>query len=84
MIAQGTDGVSRVFLLGQGVMNGDATSAFVPIHLSAIERLAQNLVPWIRGWAGKEAILLAEWDDSRRGTMWKDGRREVMDLVLPN
>jgi hypothetical protein len=47
MIAQGTDGVSRGFL-GQGVMDGEAMSAFVPIHLSALERLPQNLAPWIR------------------------------------
>ena len=59
MIAQGTDGVSRGFL-GQGVMDGDAMSAFVPIHLSAIERSVANLVPWIREWVGKEAILLSE------------------------
>lgn len=60
MIAQGTDGVSRGFL-GQGVMDGEAMSAFVPIHLSAVERSsAQNLVPWIKEWAGTDAIMLNE------------------------
>jgi hypothetical protein len=59
MIAQGTDGVSRGFL-GQGVMDGEAMSAFVPIHLSALEHLPQNLAPWIREWAGKDTIILSE------------------------
>ncbi|KAI2504188.1 hypothetical protein MHU86_10302 [Fragilaria crotonensis] len=59
MIAQGTDGVSRGFL-GQGVMDGEAMSAFVPVHLSAVERSAQSLVPWIREWAGRDAVLLKE------------------------
>ncbi len=59
MIAQGTDGVSRGFL-GQGVMDGQAMSAFVPIHLSAVERSPENLVPWIREWSGMDALLLDE------------------------
>ncbi len=59
MIAQGTDRVSRGFL-GQGVMDGAAMSAFVPIHMSAVERTVENFVPWIRRWAGKEAFLLRE------------------------
>ncbi|KAI2498993.1 hypothetical protein MHU86_15497 [Fragilaria crotonensis] len=75
MIAQGTDGVSRGFL-GQGVMDGEAMSAFVPIHLSAIERSAQDLVPWIRRWAGNEAILLDEMGWFEKGhdvEGWKTG-----------
>ncbi|KAI2509912.1 hypothetical protein MHU86_4477 [Fragilaria crotonensis] len=59
MIAQGTDGVSRGFL-GQGVMDGAMMSAFVPIHLSAMERSPLDLVPWIRSWAGKETTILTE------------------------
>ena len=59
MIAQGTDGVSRGYL-GQGVMAGNAMSVFIPIHLRATERSAERLVPWIRSWAGKDAILLDE------------------------
>ena len=60
MIAQGTDGVSRGYL-GHGVMAGESTSAFVPIHLGANERSeAKNLVPWIQSWAGANAILLDE------------------------
>ena len=50
MIAQGTDGVSRGFL-GQGVMDGLAMNAFVPIHMSAAERSVGNLVPWCPGFA---------------------------------
>ena len=59
MIAQGTDGVSRGYL-GHGVMAGETMSAFIPIHLGAVERSTKDLVPWIQSWAGKEAILLDE------------------------
>ena len=46
-------------------MDGKAMSAFVPIHLSALTRSPQNLVPWIREWAGKDALFLSEkgWFD---------------------
>lgn len=57
MIAQGTDGVSRGYL-SQGVMAGEAMSAHIPIHLSAVDRSPANLVPWIRSWSGDDAILL--------------------------
>jgi hypothetical protein len=72
MIAQGTDGVSRGFW-GHGVMGGAVMSAFVPIHQTSVERSPVELVPWIRKWAGKEAILLSEmgW---LRGTMWRVGK----------
>ena len=60
MIAQGTDGVSRGYL-GHGVMAGESMSAFIPIHLGAGERgEAFGLVPWIRKWAGSDAIHLDE------------------------
>ena len=59
MIAQGTDGVSRGFL-GQGVMDGQAMSAFVPVHMTAVERSGGNLVPWIREWAGNDVVILDE------------------------
>jgi hypothetical protein len=35
-------------------------SAFVPIHLTSVERSPLDLVPWIRRWAGKDAVLLTE------------------------
>ena len=75
MIAQGTDGVSRG-VLGQGVMDGEVMSAFVPIHLSAVERSTQNLVPWIQKWAGSDAILLNEMGWFSQGhdiEGWKEG-----------
>ena len=59
MIAQGTDGVSRGYL-GQGVMAGNAMSAFIPIHLTAAMRSERHLVPWIQSWAGENAMLLDE------------------------
>ncbi len=75
MIAQGTDGVSRGFL-GQGVMDGAAMSAFVPIHQTPVERSPVELVPWIRKCAGKEAILLSKmgwFQDGHDVEGWKVG-----------
>ena len=66
MIAQGTDGVSRGFL-GEGVMDGAAMSAFVPIHRSAVERSPEDLLPWIQEWGGKDAILLNEMGWFQKG-----------------
>jgi hypothetical protein len=60
MIAQGTDGVSRG-CLAQGVMAGEAMSAHVPIFLSAFDRSnTSNLLEWMKGWCGRESILLNE------------------------
>ena len=60
MIAQGTDGVSRGFL-GGGIMSGEATTSFIPIHLSALQR-SPSLIKWIRSWLCKDAISLSEMD----------------------
>ena len=57
MIAQGTDGVSRGYL-ALGVMAGEAMSAFIPIHLSCIER-SVNLIDWLKAWCGSRALLLS-------------------------
>ena len=60
MIAQGTDGVSRGYL-GHGVMAGETMSAFIPVHLGAMQRGDPGvLYQWIKGWAGAGAILLDE------------------------
>ena len=48
MIAQGTDGVSRGYL-ALGGMAGEAMNAFIPIHLSAVDR-SLVLVDWMKGW----------------------------------
>jgi hypothetical protein len=55
------------------MVGGAAMSAFVPIHQTSVERSPVELVPWIRKWPGKEAILLSEmgW---LRGTMWRVGK----------
>jgi hypothetical protein len=74
MIAQGTDGVSRGFL-GQGVMAGDSMRVHIPIYLSAVDRAPSNLVPWIRSWTSKLAILLEPFDWYQTGhdiSGWKE------------
>ena len=61
MISQGTDGLSRGDT-AEGVMKGDAMLAFVPLHLSAVERSA-TLKPWlldIFDKAGSEMPLFIE------------------------
>ena len=57
MIAQGTDGVSRG-CLAQGVMGGEAMTAFIPIHQSAVER-SPALLQWIQSWTGSSSLLLS-------------------------
>ena len=56
MIAQGTDGVSRGYL-ALGVMAGEAMSAFIPIHQSALER-SDTLLPWLRDWIRNDVMVL--------------------------
>ena len=61
MIAQGTDGVSRGYL-ALGVMAGEAMTAFIPIHLSAVDRSPDLLVDWVKSWCGPDAMLLTPMD----------------------
>jgi len=62
MIAQGTDGLSWGDLT-EGVMEGIAMSAFVPIHMGAVLVVKDPLLDWLRSWAGAEAKCLEamEW-----------------------
>lgn len=60
MIAQGTDGVSRGYL-ANGVMAGEAMSAYIPIHLSAVDR-SSELIDWMKSWCGLEAIEMKPSD----------------------
>jgi hypothetical protein len=53
MIEQGTDGGSRGDM-NQGVLAGEPMLQYVPLHLTALERIPQ-LEPWIMLW----------WDDGR-------------------
>jgi hypothetical protein len=55
MIAKGGDGVSRG-LLNEGVMAGDDILSFIPLHLTAIERLP-DLLDWLRSWTGLRGRL---------------------------
>ena len=48
MMAQGTDGLSRGDML-TGVFGGKGMLAYVPLHLSALERSA-SLASWLLGW----------------------------------
>ena len=54
MIAQGTDGCSRGFLM-EGVMAGDNMLSFVDLGKSADERFPP-VVDWIRSWSGQDEI----------------------------
>lgn len=56
MIAQGTDGHSRGYLLS-GVMTGKSMSDFVPIHKTALER-SSGLSDWIRSWTSSQIEFL--------------------------
>ena len=64
MIAQGTDGLSRGDL-NEGVMKGDGILAFIPLHLSALER-QPKLEGWIRSFvlpAGlREEIIFLNYE----------------------
>ena len=48
MIEQGTDGLSRG-THSQGVMRGMAMKAFIPLHLTALER-SSSLEEWVESW----------------------------------
>eukprot|EP00980_Cylindrotheca_fusiformis_P018324 scaffold5977_cov98-Cylindrotheca_fusiformis.AAC.1 len=65
MISQGTDGLSRGGL-NEGVMGGKPMTAFIPLHLSAFQR-TPLLEPWVRSWAGKQAVFLTPDDWFLRG-----------------
>ena len=54
MIAQGTDGCSRGFLM-EGVMAGDDMLSFVDLGKSATQR-CPPVLDWIRSWSGQDKI----------------------------
>jgi hypothetical protein len=54
MIAQGTVGLSRGGY-ADGVMSGASMLSFVPLHLSALDRMP-SLLPWIRTWCPDSTI----------------------------
>jgi hypothetical protein len=56
MIEQRTDGVSRG-LLTEGVSAGLDMLAFVPLHLSALDR-SPSLLSWVKSWLGDDAEFL--------------------------
>eukprot|EP00980_Cylindrotheca_fusiformis_P025576 scaffold14111_cov133-Cylindrotheca_fusiformis.AAC.3 len=72
MVAQGTDGLSRGGL-NEGVMGGKPMDSFLPLHLNAFE-LHPDLLPWVKTWAGPQAVFLSPEDWFLR----------AHDLVLPS
>ena len=81
MISQGTDDVSRGEM-ASGVMRGAAMLLFVPLHLSAMDRVS-GLLSWVHSWLGLDAELLSPEDWFERGqdiVGWKQGDD---DLDMP-
>ena len=75
MIEQGTDGISRGNMM-EGVLTGRQMLAYVPIHLSAVDR-DPNLLNWIRGWCGENDLAPLEPQD----WLWKgQGLDSVMEF----
>ena len=68
MIAQGTDGCSRGFLL-EGVMAGDDMLNFVDLAKPALERFPP-LLDWIKSWTGLDDLTPlspVDWYDKGHG-----------------
>ena len=82
MIAQGTDGVSRGYL-GHEVMAGEAMVSHIPIHISAVDRSAENLVPWIRSWSGQSSLLLDEKGWFEAGHDIEGWRQDIVGFERP-
>ena len=61
MIAEGGDGVSQGSFLNEGTMTGEEVLSFIPLHLSAIERLS-TLLGWLRSWTGMHLQVLPPAD----------------------
>jgi hypothetical protein len=61
MIAQGTDGISRGEM-NEGVAAGSPMLSFVPLHLSALDRVP-CLGSWVKTWLGNDSEILLpdEW-----------------------
>ena len=79
MIAQGTDGCSRGFLM-EGVLRGEKMLSFVDLGKSAMER-HPPLVDWVRGWTQRqdlEPLTPEEWYREGHGiTGGEDDRHGV-------
>jgi len=66
MVAQGADGLSRGDLT-EGIMQGASIESFIPLHLSALDRLPA-LLSWVQSWCPMPSItLLAPNDWFERG-----------------
>jgi hypothetical protein len=74
MKAQGTDGVSRG-QMKEGVSAGASMLSFIPFHLSAIDR-SDELIAWIRSWAGPELEVLAPEEWFGRGHDHEGGQKD--------
>ena len=65
MIAEGGDGVSRGSL-NEGVMAGEDMLAFIPLHLSALDR-SPSLLVWIQSWTKSKLEVLTPGDWFQKG-----------------
>ena len=81
MIEQGTDDLSRGELTS-GVMKGTPMLAFVPLHLTAIDRWGK-LGEWIKSWLGQEATLLSPEGWFQEGHDIVDWQRDSSGMDYP-
>jgi hypothetical protein len=83
MRSQGTDGLSRGDV-GEGVMSGQAMLAYIPLHLSAIDR-QPSIKAWVRSWTGQPSLTpLAPEDWYGRGHGVVGGQYNQRGLWLPS
>jgi hypothetical protein len=60
MIASGGDGISRG-QVNEGIMEGMPMTAYLPHHLSPLER-SPELRSWLHSWLGTKAVMLKPMD----------------------
>jgi len=82
MIAQGTDGCSRGFLM-EGVMAGDNMLDFVDLAKSAVER-SPSLIEWIRSWSVADLKPLSPEGWFEEGHGISGGTKDRRGVWIPN
>ena len=81
MIAQGTDGCSRGFLM-EGVMAGDNMLDFVDLAKSAVER-SPSLIDWIRSWSESNLVPLSPEGWFEKGHGMAGGAKDDRGVWIP-
>lgn len=82
MIAQGTDGCSRGFLM-EGVMAGDNMLDFVDLAKSAVER-SPPLLDWIRSWSVDDLVPLTPEGWFEEGHGIAGGAKDSRGVWIPS